>query len=372
MVTGLLYAETMFTLPRQFYTDEAVFREEMERLFVNAWVCAGRVESIERPGDFFLADVAGESVIVTRTPEGRVAAYYNVCRHRGTRLCTEPSGRFDGKVQCPYHGWSYTLEGRLAGAPHMDDASFQRADYGLHKVATGVWDGHVFLHLGAEAASFDDHVRELREKFSPWGMSDLRLGKRIVYDVRANWKLLVLNYNECLHCPLLHPELNRLTDYLGADNEKPSETHIGGCMGFRDGAETMSVDGRRRRAYLPGLGERERSLVAYYAVYPNLLLSLHPDYMMLHRLWPKTVDRTEVVCEWHFQPGEMEQPGFVWEDAVEFWDTTNRQDWRISELSQKGIESRAYTPGPYSPRESLLHAFDRWVTARVKPHGPSR
>jgi Rieske 2Fe-2S family protein len=199
-------------------------------------------------------------------------------------------------------------------------------------------------------------------------MHELRLHQRIVYDVKANWKLIVLNYNECLHCPILHPVLNQLTDYLGADNEAPGAEYIGGCMGFKPGVETMSSDGRRRRDYLPGLGERDRKLVAYYAIYPNLLLSLHPDYMVVYTLWPKAVNHTEIVCEWHFHPDELAKPGFIAHDAVEFWDETNREDWRISELSQLGIQSRAYTPGPYSSRESLLHAFDEYVLERTAPH----
>ena len=170
----------------------------------------------------------------------------------------------------------------------MDDAGFRREDYPLHSIQTGLWDGHLFLHMGNAPEPLSTQLGDLPEKFAPWRMQDLRLRKRIVYDVKANWKLIVLNFNECLHCPLVHPLLNRLTDYAGADNEPPATNYrIGGTMGFRDGAETMSVDGKRRRDYLPGLSEQDRAKVCYYAIYPNLLLSLHPDYMMLHTLWPK-------------------------------------------------------------------------------------
>jgi Rieske 2Fe-2S family protein len=201
----------------------------------------------------------------------------------------------------------------------------------------------------------------LPDKFAAWRMQDLRMYRRIAYDVKANWKLVILNFNECLHCPLVHPALNRLTDYLGADNEPPTENYCGGSMGFRGDAETMSTDGQRRRAYLPNLDETQRRQVCYYSIYPNLLLSLHPDYMMVHTLWPRAVDRTEIVCEWYFHPSEIANPHFVARDAIEFWDTTNREDWRMVELSQLGIASRAYAPGPYSPREELLHGFDELV-----------
>jgi Rieske 2Fe-2S family protein len=250
------------------------------------------------------------------------------------------------------------------GAPHMDESNFRHQDYPLHAVHCDLWDGHIFLHLGRQPEPLSNQLGALPQKFANWGMGELRLHKRIVYDVKANWKLLIQNYNECLHCPLLHPALNRLTDYLGADNELPESTYIGGAMGFRDGAETMSVDGKRRRDYLPALTGDERKRVCYYAIYPNFLLSLHPDYMMTHTLWPKAIDRTEIVCEFHFHPDEMAKPGFQANDAIDFWDLTNREDWAIVELSQAGIQSRAYTPGPYSRREELLHSFDQTIVSR--------
>jgi Rieske 2Fe-2S family protein len=352
------------TLPARYYTDAERFRCEIEKFYFQSWVCAGRAQQAAKPGDYFLREVGGESIIITRDTAGVLRAFYNVCRHRGTRMCTAPEGALPGRIQCPYHGWSYGLDGGLMGAPHMDDPNFSRRDYPLHAVHCGVWDGHIFINLSERPEPLALQLAGLPQKFAHWAMADLRLHKRIVYDVKANWKLLILNYNECLHCPVLHPALNRLTDYLGADNESPSATYMGGAMGFRDGAETMSVDGKRRRDYLPALTEQERKRVCYYTIYPNFLLSLHPDYMMTHTLWPKAVDRTEIVCEWHFHPAEMAKPDFQANDAIEFWDLTNREDWGIVELSQAGIQSRAYTPGPYSSREELLHVFDEAVLAR--------
>ena len=352
------------TLPACYYTDAERFRREIEKFYFQSWVCAGRAEQAAEPGDYFLRDVGGESIIITRDTAGVLRAFYNVCRHRGTRMCTAAEGTLPGRIQCPYHGWSYGLDGCLMGAPHMDDPSFSRRDYPLHAVHCGVWDGHIFINLSERPAPLAMQLDGLPQKFAHWAMADLRLHRRIVYDVKANWKLIILNYNECLHCPVLHPALNRLTDYLGADNESPSSTFMGGDMGFRGGAETMSIDGKRRRDYLPALTGEERKRVCYYTIYPNFLLSLHPDYMMTHTLWPKAVDRTEIVCEWHFQPAEIAKPDFQANDAIEFWDLTNREDWGIVELSQAGIQSRAYTPGPYSSREELLHVFDEAVLAR--------
>jgi Rieske 2Fe-2S family protein len=192
-------------------------------------------------------------------------------------------------------------------------------------------------------------------------MQDLRLGHRIVYDVKANWKLIIQNYNECLHCPNLHPALNKLSHYLSGENEPLRATYMGGRMDLRPGVATLSSDGTCPRAFLPGLSPEDRRRVYYYAIFPNMLLSLHPDYVMVHTLWPMAPDRTINVCEWHFQPEEIAREGFSASDVIDFWDMTNRQDWHVCELSQAGIRSRAYTPGPYSNREDLLYAFDRMI-----------
>jgi glycine betaine catabolism A len=351
------------TLPAEYYVSREFFQRELERLFGRAWICAGREEQVERPGQFFVREIVGESIIITRSPGGHVNAFYNVCRHRGTRLCTEQQGAFPGSIQCPYHAWTYDLDGRLVGAPHMDEVPhFQKQDYPLHQVHSDVWDGHLFMNLSeTPSMSLMEQLGPLPEKFRPWQMAELRLGHRIVYDVKANWKLVIQNYNECLHCPNLHPALNRLSHYLSGENEPLQATYMGGRMDLRPGVATLSPDGTCPRAFLPGLSPDDVRRVYYYAIFPNMLLSLHPDYMMVHTLWPIAPDRTINVCEWHFHPTEIARPGFDPKDAVAFWDMTNRQDWHVCELSQAGISSRAYKPGPYSNREDLLYAFDRMI-----------
>jgi Rieske 2Fe-2S family protein len=365
------------TLPRRFYADPAFYRTELERFYVARWICAGRADQIPNAGDYFVRTLADDSVIVTRDGAGEIQALFNVCRHRGTRICERAEGHFVDRIQCPYHAWTYDLSGRLLAAPHMPPG-FCRDDYPLHRAGCEVWDGLIWILLGREGlegqegqerrerlegrerqeGTLRDQLGDLPARFANWRMGDLRLGRRIVYDVKANWKLIVLNFNECLHCPTLHPALNRLHHYLGADNVQPTACYCGGAMGFKDGVETMSMDGRRRRDYLPGLDASQRQSVVYYSIYPNLLLSLHPDYVMTHTLWPRAHDRTEIVCEWHFHPSEMAKPDFHADDAIEFWDLTNREDWWIAEQSQAGITSRVYQPGPYSEREELLWAFD--------------
>jgi len=338
----------------------------MDRLFARMWLAAGRADQLDHPGAFIRRDVAGASVLIVRAADGLIRAHHNVCRHRGTRLCTEPSGTFHGSIQCPYHAWTYGLDGRLLAAPQMDEVEgFERGDFPLRAVACETWDGHIFINLADSPLPLADQLGELPERFRPWGMQDLRRAHRIEYDVATNWKLVVQNYNECLHCPVIHPLLNRMHHYLAAENVPSGESYCGGAMGFRDGVETLSTDGKRRRAFLPGLAGRDREVVNYFAIYPNFLLTLHPDYMMTITIWPQDAGHTRLIAEWHFHPAEMAKKDFVFQDAVDFWDRTNREDWAISEQSYLGISSRGYRPGPYSEREKQLWEFDQFILSRT-------
>jgi Rieske 2Fe-2S family protein len=355
------------TLPRHVYTDPAWFDAEMRTIFSTMWIAVGRTEEVAARGAFVRREVAGASLIIVGDGEGGVRAFHNVCRHRGTELCNAERGVFLGSIQCPYHAWTYDLTGKLIGAPLMDEVEgFSRDDYPLHQAHCDSWDGHLFINLAPSPAPLRQQLADLPQRFAPWRMHELRLARRIVYNVRANWKLIVQNYNECLHCPVIHPLLNQMHHYLGASNVPSTDTYCGGAMGFKAGVETLSVDGKRRRRPLPGLPAEEHARVHYYAVYPNLLLTLHPDYMLTVTIWPQSPDRTQLVAEWHFHPDEMASPDFRCDDAVEFWDRTNREDWNISERSQRGIRSPGYTPGPYSNRESQLWDFDQFILQRVK------
>jgi Rieske 2Fe-2S family protein len=350
------------SLPARFYTDPEHYRSELERFFFGMWICAGRAEQLACAGDYLLRDLGSESVIITRGDDETLRAFYNLCRHRGTRLCEAAEGHFTGMIRCPYHAWAYDLAGGLVAAPQMHDLPhFREEDYPLIGIALGLWDGHIFLNLAENPPPLGTQLAGLPAKFRAWGMEELRLGKRIVYDVAANWKLVIQNYSECLHCPGVHPALQRLSHFLSGENEPANASYLGGRMELREGIETLSMDGLRNRDCLPGLAAEDCRRVYYYAVLPNLLLSLHPDYMMTHTLWPRAVDRTEIVCEWHFHPQAMADPGFSPDAAVEFWDMTNRQDWHVCEQMQLGVGSRAYRPGPYSNREDLLLGFDRLI-----------
>jgi Rieske 2Fe-2S family protein len=355
--------DTAQTLPTRYYTDPAIFGRERERFYRQMWIGVGRLDDIPESGRWITRELDDDRIFIVRTGAGAdVRAFHNVCRHRGTQLCDGDQGVFAGGIRCPYHAWTYDLEGRLIGAPHMDGSpGFNRAELPLASVGAAVWDGFVFVNLSGSAAPLADQLAELPQTFRAWQMGGLRRAHQVIYDVRANWKLIVQNYNECLHCPTLHPALNKLSHYLSGENEPLRPGYMGGRMDLSPDAQTMSMTGQSSRRPLPGLSEEERRRVYYYSVFPNLMIAPHPDYVLTHVLWPLAPDRTRITCDWLVHPAELARPDFDLSDATAFWDMTNRQDWRVCELAQAGISSRGYQPGPYSNREDLLYAFDRYI-----------
>ncbi len=348
------------TLPRRYYVSSDVYGEEQERLFAERWLCVGRQGELAEPGDYVLRTVAGESVIVVRGQDGAVRAFYNVCRHRGTRLCTAERGRLSETIQCPYHAWTYTLDGTLIGAPHMNEVpGFDKRDYPLHPIALAAWEGFLFINLARDPEPFAQAFAPLAGRFSRFNLARLRSGRRTDYDVRANWKLIFQNFSECLHCPVIHPGLAKLTPYTSGENDLFEGPYLGGYMVITAPGGSLTLSGRACGPAVGDLAAEDQHRVYFYSLFPNMLLSLHPDYVMFHTLWPEASDRTHITCEWLFHPDAFGQPGFAPEDAVSFWDETNRQDWTICERSQLGIGSRAYEPGPYSPREGISAAWDR-------------
>ncbi|MDH3734346.1 MAG: aromatic ring-hydroxylating dioxygenase subunit alpha [Gemmatimonadota bacterium] len=355
------------TLERKYYASKEVFDAETERILLRRWLYAGRGSSLSR-GDYFLFEVDAESVIVLRDGDDRIQAFHNVCRHRGTRLTDVPEGSFSKSIQCPYHAWTYGLDGALIGAPFMDEVDgFCAEDYPLHSVAVSEWEGGIFVNLDPDAEPFESAFGTLIGKFDRWHWGELDLAHRIVYEIDANWKLVFQNYSECYHCPSLHPQLNRLTPFRNAWNDLEEGPFLGGPMRMSIEGGSMTMSGQRCAAPLPGIDGEDLNLVQYYTIFPNLLLSLHPDYVLVHRIERLAVDRTRIVCDWLFHPEAMAAQDFDPSDAIEFWNTTNKQDWQVSELSQKGIASRAYRPGPYSELESAIAAWDREYLRALGP-----
>ena len=357
-------------LPSRVFHDQDVFDYELNAWFAGGWVSVGREEDAQQPGEYFLATVAGENLIVVRGNDGVLRAFYNVCRHRGATIAEEQCGRAP-RFQCPYHAWTYDLEGRLKRPKHTELlVDFDPGEWGLVPARVDAWQGLVYLDLSGVAAPLRDVLGGITDEFARFDLGALRRARRIDYDVKANWKAIVENYQECYHCPGVHPQLNRITPYnLGA--YLPWEgAAIGSYMEVLPEFETLSMNGAADgRPPIPGMTAEDHRRIYYALIWPNVLFSLHPDYLMVHWITPLEPGRTLVRCEWFFDPAEMAKPDFNPEEAIEFWDLTNRQDWRVCELQQQGTKSRAYTPGRYSAIESSVHGFDLMVADRYANDG---
>jgi Rieske 2Fe-2S family protein len=244
-------------------------------------------------------------------------------------------------------------------------AEFDKSDYSLGAVALGLWEGFIFVNLAPDPRPLGEVFAALNGKFAEWNLPLLRSEKRIDYEVHANWKLIFENYSECYHCPGVHPMLSKVSPYDSAENDLVEGPFLGGFMAINKGA-SLTVSGNACALPIGTISGEDHARVFYYSIFPNMLLSMHPDYVMVHLVWPETPDRTRVICDWFFHPHASDRADFNPSDAVEFWDRTNREDWHVCELSQQGIASRAYRPGPYSPRESIPAAWDREYLRHVR------
>jgi Rieske 2Fe-2S family protein len=355
-------------LPPAAFTDPVVLDWEVENVFCDGWICLGHISQVDQPGKFLMRELGRESVVVIGGEDGRPRAFHNVCRHRGARIITDEAGKVNRRLRCPYHAWSYDLDGALRASPHMDGVeNFDPSCNGLAPVRLSTLGGLLMVDLGGKAPDPAKHVGDLLAHLERYRTEALRGGGKVDYVVEANWKGIAENYNECLHCPGVHPELNALSNYMSGEEITGEGAWCGGSMTLTgDGAATMGSDGGHATSRPPieGLERGELKSILYFSLFPNALVSFHPDYLMLHTLFPKAPDRTDVVCEWFFEPRAIEAPDFDPSDAIEFWDTTNRQDWYICELAQKGAGSRGYTAGRYSLEETDTHRFDQMVAQR--------
>jgi glycine betaine catabolism A len=359
-------------LPPRVYHDPDVLAYEQEAWFANGWICVGREEDILLQGQYFLTKLAGENIIVVRDNDDQVRAFFNFCRHRGATLVTEEAGRIP-RFQCPYHAWVYDLDGHLHKPRHCDMLEdFNLDEWGLVPVNLGIWQGFIFINLTGEAGPLPDYLNDMVTFFDRFDLAALRRGQMIEYDVKANWKAIIENYSECYHCPGVHPQLNKITPYNLGDWIPTDGPWSASWMPVVGDHDTLTMDGQMTehgRDFLEGMTEDDHKKIYYFVVWPNLLMSLHPDYLMIHRLVPLAPDRTYIACEWYFDPDDMDKPEFDPSDAVEFWDLTNRQDWEVCELQQEGTASRAYTAGRFTGMESGVHAFDMHVADRYANDG---
>ena len=349
-------------LPGEAYTSPEVLAWEQRHLLAGGWTCLGRLSDLFPEGP---RPVTQQAVVVGDVPAllvrdaAELRMFANTCRHRGHELLAEGETSQRRRIVCPYHAWSYDLEGSFRAARGFEEvAGFDEEDHSLVELPVTVWQGWVFGHalhpLGErEVPAFAEYVGDLDGIALAVRCGDLVLADRHTYEVAANWKVIGENYHECYHCPLIHPELCQVTPPDSGDNYDLPGAWVGGSMFLRDGMATMSMTGELAATPLPGV---DATRVEYLHLLPNLLVSAHPDYVMAHRLLPLAPGRTWVECSWYVAP---RPDGSVAEarGAVEFWDITNKQDWAACESVQRGLASPHFRPGPFAPKEDAVADF---------------
>ncbi len=360
------------SLPSEAYITEKSWAWEKADIMAREWFCAGREEDIPEPGDNKLLDIAGENILLVRGKDGKVYAHYNVCRHRGARLCDAANdakwglelngGVIGGLVRCPYHGWSYGLDGSLLASPGVSGDIDKKA-FSLYPVGVEIWGGFIFLNLTPEdAPDIAPALHDAPRRLSNYPLEDLRTGKTITYDVRANWKLILENYNECYHCGPVHPELCEIVPEFKNDGGIHLDWERG--IPHRDGATTYTASGVTDREFFPGLSEDEKVRHKGELIYPNLMFSVSSDHAVAFVLWPKAEDHTVIEARFLFHKDEMAKPDFDGSDAWDFWDLVNRQDWAVCERVQRGMMARPHEFGYYSTLEDYSLDIRRYIADR--------
>jgi Rieske 2Fe-2S family protein len=360
------------TLPGRDYHAADVFEVERERVFSHGWVCVGRDEHLPHPGDYVTREILGEPIFLMRGKDGLVRAFANTCRHRGTRLL-DGEGSVRSAIKCPYHSWTYGLDGALLGTPNVREADgLERGMFGLWEIGLDRHDGFLFANVDGEAPSLGSTLEAMPDsplELARYGVGELQVGGRRTYDVAANWKIVVENYHECLHCPGVHPELVKLVPLYRTGEVEEEGQALGNSMGH--GLTSFTASGLSSLPPLPGLTDED--VTTFYGVYvfPNLILNYHSETVNAVYLYPDGAGRTQIVSEFLFRPETIEREGFDPSEVVEFRDLIAKQDWTVCELAQRGVRSRFYEHGVYPRHEKYLYGFNQRYLAARGPVDPA-
>ncbi len=383
-------------LPHGVYVDPEIYEDEIRRIFLRSWHYVGHVSQVPERGDYFLFEMAGESVIVVRDGEGGVNALLNVCRHRGSRICDAPQGR-ETRLFCRYHGWTYGLDGSLRGAGHTPEG-FDKSRYGLKRLQCRVFQGLIFVNFDPDAVSFEPIERDLGPLLAPYGLDRAKVAHRQNYPIASNWKLAVENYCECYHCQPAHPEYS--AGHGRAIPYKECEPLLAEVL---DRAESVGLSraemrhswlaagplGTDRdferypllRGYLTGSrdGKPVAPLLGSITGYDGGATDLHIgpmtfglaycDHVVLYRFTPRGLRNTDCEITWLVNGSAVEGRDYDRAALTWLWDVTTMADKEIIERNQKGVESRFYEPGPLSPMEDFTHRFLEWYVAHMR--GPT-
>jgi phenylpropionate dioxygenase-like ring-hydroxylating dioxygenase large terminal subunit len=388
-------------LERAFYVAPEIFAADTDRILRRHWLFAGPGCSIPKPGDWFTWSVAGDSVIVLRDQQGAIRAYYNTCRHRGSRICREETGHATSLV-CPYHAWAYGLDGRLL--VNIDkEFGIDRAGIALHKVQVREVEGLIFLSLADNPPDFRPIERDVAHRLRPHGLNRAKVAHAIDYTVRANWKLVFENNRECYHCPPNHEEYNAATYDVARDMallnprlQAEIDARVAECNArFRalgldegdakssmtgaywrahrtplmQGFTTQSMDGKPVAPLMGDFTERDAGTLRI-TIFPNFWQHANDDYACATRITPVSATECQIRVMWLVHRDAVEGRDYTLDRLLPIWQRTSEQDWRICEDQQIGVSSSRYVPGPYSLlREQNVAHFVQWYLGELSGPG---
>lgn len=369
--------EVRQSLPADWYYDPDHYRLELEKIWYRDWICVGHEHALSRPGDFFTSTIGDQNIIVTRSTQGEVRAWYNTCVHRGSVLCQHTSGRFrNGRIVCPYHTWTYSVDGELLATPgKLETDDFDRSDYRLLGVHVDTWRGFIFVNLSDEPVdSLIDALGGETEYVANWPLESLRPVHQVTHRINCNWKIYWENYSECYHCPRVHPELCKIMPvYKKAvfdDADLPDwQPRYEGDKGYgrvADDATTWSMDGKTTLPLFDGLTDEEiDGGNMFMSVVANFIIVAHPDYVRSVRIVPQGPESIDLVIDWLLpeSAGDVDKATIEQITALPMLVIT--QDGDACELNQQGLRSNRFKRGMLVPQEYELWHFHEWLRGRI-------
>ncbi|HXQ63594.1 MAG TPA: aromatic ring-hydroxylating dioxygenase subunit alpha [Steroidobacteraceae bacterium] len=366
------------TLPNIWYFDPAQYALELERIWYRNWVYLCRADTVPEPGSYRSFTIGTQPVLVVRDEDGTLRAFYNTCRHRGAMLCPESEGRLPGKaITCPYHAWTYRLNGELARIP-----SFGRRHYvpvsetSLYAIPLQTWRGFVYANLSGDGRGLGENFNANTEALAHWPLAELLIGHRLTKRIRCNWKIFWENYNECLHCPTVHHALSSLVPIYRrgimeerddpAWREHASSTDPAYKGGLKAGAATWSIDGRSLGHEFPALtAEERRAGYQYMTSLPSHYLVAHVDHVRSTRLLPLGPEETELSIEWLFPRETLNDPSIDIQRACAFSAAVMAEDGAVCEINQRGLRSAPHAHGMLMPEEYDVFRLHEWLRAEL-------
>ena len=352
-------------LPADCYVDERFFRRELDTVFAGSWMMAGRADRIPATGDYFTLDYAGASLVVIRDRDLKVRVYANACRHRGARLV---SGEGNARAfVCPYHAWTYALDGSLRGCAGMEDTKdFDRADYGLTEVRSDTWGGFVFFNVDGKAPDLADWLGELPERLAMYRFEDMAATRVRVHDIDCNWKAWVENYMEGYHIPTVHRATISAHKAVNTPEDPAGRGQYSAIFEKHDGTLAL-LPGDAGFPPLETLAGESARGSRFMLIYPMTMFALTIDAMWTFQCLPMGPEKTRVIHTSLFPKSRLSLPDFETLAANYYkrQDMVVKEDNDIAAIQQQGLRSPLTTPGRFATKEKIVHALDNWVLDRV-------